>query len=61
MTNILVTGNKGYIGSVLTQELISKGYQVVGFDTGYYDGCELYLVGRARQTDHQRYQRCHYG
>jgi len=40
--NILVTGNKGYIGTVLVQALINKGYQVTGFDVGYYDGCELY-------------------
>jgi nucleoside-diphosphate-sugar epimerase len=40
--NVLVTGNRGYIGSVLTGELINKGYQVIGFDTGYYNGCELY-------------------
>lgn len=39
---VLVTGNCGYIGTVLTQELLNRGYQVVGFDTGYYRGCELY-------------------
>ena len=38
--NILVTGNKGYIGSVLTQMLIEKGYFVRGFDTNYYEGIE---------------------
>ena len=35
---ILVTGNLGYIGSVLTEVLASKNYEVVGLDTGYYDG-----------------------
>lgn len=40
---VLVTGNKGYIGTVLVQVLLDKGYQVTGFDTGYYDGCELYV------------------
>ena len=39
---ILVTGNRGYIGPVLTEVLLAKGYQVVGYDSGYYDGCELY-------------------
>lgn len=34
---ILITGNLGYIGSVLTDILINKGYEVVGFDTNYYD------------------------
>ena len=38
--NILVTGNKGYIGSILTQVLIEKGYSVKGFDTDYYEGIE---------------------
>ncbi len=33
---ILVTGNLGYIGSVLTDILIQRGYEVVGFDTNYY-------------------------
>ena len=39
--NILVTGNLGYIGSVLTPMLQSKGHQVVGFDCGYYKDCLL--------------------
>lgn len=34
---ILVTGNLGYIGCVLTDVLIKKGYEVVGFDTDYYE------------------------
>ncbi|MBN1468008.1 MAG: NAD(P)-dependent oxidoreductase [Fusobacteriaceae bacterium] len=38
---IFVTGNKGYIGSVLTEILIEKGYEVVGFDTNYYGDCGL--------------------
>lgn len=38
---ILVTGNRGYIGQVLTKLLREKEYEVVGCDTGYYDGCEL--------------------
>ena len=33
---ILLTGNLGYIGSVLTDILKKKGYFVRGFDTGYY-------------------------
>jgi len=42
--NVLVTGNKGYIGTVLVQELLSRNYNVTGFDANYYDGCELYKV-----------------
>jgi len=38
--NILVTGNKGYIGSVLTAMLIEREYNVMGFDTDFYEGIE---------------------
>ncbi len=34
---VLVTGNLGYIGCVLTDILIKKGYEIVGLDTNYYD------------------------
>lgn len=34
---ILVTGNQGYIGTILTDMLINKGYEVVGLDTNYYE------------------------
>ena len=37
---VLVTGNNGYIGSVLTQEL-KKNYEVLGYDTDYYYDCNL--------------------
>jgi len=39
---VLVTGNLGYIGSVLTEELINRGHEVVGLDIGYYTDCVLY-------------------
>lgn len=39
--NILITGNQGYIGSVLTEILKLKGHKTIGFDTGYYEGCNL--------------------
>lgn len=49
---ILLTGNKGYIGSVLGGVLTEKGYSVVGFDTGYYNGQELYPIkAPARQIN----------
>jgi nucleoside-diphosphate-sugar epimerase len=41
---ILVTGDTGYIGSVLTTMLRDKSYDVCGFDTGYYEDCLLYSV-----------------
>ncbi len=38
---ILVTGNLGYIGSVLTPLLNQQGHQVVGLDCGYFKDCLL--------------------
>lgn len=35
---VLVTGNLGYIGTVLTDILLHKGYGVIGLDTDYYEG-----------------------
>lgn len=42
---VLVTGNNGYIGSVLTKMLLERGYDVIGFDTNYYAGSEIYDRG----------------
>ena len=36
---VLVTGDKGYVGSVLTTVLLERGYAVTGLDTGYYADC----------------------
>jgi nucleoside-diphosphate-sugar epimerase len=38
---VLVTGHRGYIGSVLTPLLVEDGHDVVGLDTGYFDECTL--------------------
>ena len=38
---VLVTGDKGYIGSVLTPYLVSKKYKVQGYDTSYFENCNL--------------------
>jgi nucleoside-diphosphate-sugar epimerase len=40
--NVMITGNNGYIGSVLTEVLVGKGYNVIGFDTDYYKECRFY-------------------
>jgi nucleoside-diphosphate-sugar epimerase len=38
---VLVTGNNGYIGSVMAPYFAHAGHQVVGLDTGYYSPCTL--------------------
>ncbi|MFZ2503862.1 MAG: SDR family oxidoreductase [Nocardioides sp.] len=39
---ILVTGHQGYLGTVVTPSLASRGHKVVGLDTGWFRDC---LVG----------------
>jgi nucleoside-diphosphate-sugar epimerase len=38
---IMVTGNLGYIGSTMAPVLIESGYDVAGYDVGYYEDCYL--------------------
>jgi nucleoside-diphosphate-sugar epimerase len=38
--NVLVTGNRGYIGAHLVDVLHRAGHRVTGCDTGLFDGCE---------------------
>jgi len=42
---VLVTGNKGYIGSVLSKILLDKGHSLVGLDTDFYRGCSFFDTG----------------
>jgi nucleoside-diphosphate-sugar epimerase len=35
-SSVLVTGDKGYIGSVLTLRLAQLGYKIFGLDTGFF-------------------------
>jgi nucleoside-diphosphate-sugar epimerase len=39
---ICVTGSDGYLGSLLAPELVRRGYEVVGLDTGFYKERMLY-------------------
>ena len=39
--NVLVTGSSGYVGSVLWPIFVAHGHDVVGLDTGFYDGCDF--------------------
>jgi nucleoside-diphosphate-sugar epimerase len=41
---VLVTGNLGYIGTVLSQDLSARGYSVQGLDAGFFQHC---LIGPA--------------
>lgn len=36
---VLLTGNKGYIGSVMAPMLKERGYDVLGFDNDLFEGC----------------------
>jgi len=37
---VLVTGDRGYIGSVLVPLLLSKNYKVIGLDASYFGGAK---------------------
>ncbi|MEZ4502023.1 MAG: NAD-dependent epimerase/dehydratase family protein [Dehalococcoidia bacterium] len=38
---VLVTGHMGYIGSVMVPFFQAAGHEVVGLDSGYFDGCDF--------------------
>ena len=38
---VLVTGDRGYIGSVMAPFLLRAGHEVVGVDIDFYRGCDL--------------------
>jgi nucleoside-diphosphate-sugar epimerase len=42
---ICVTGSDGYLGSLLAPELMRRGHDVTGLDTGYYKERALYRGG----------------
>src|SRR5690348_14214153 len=44
---VLVTGDRGYIGSVLTTVLAERGFAVAGLDTGFFEECNLAPVNEA--------------
>ena len=43
---ILITGNNGYVGTILTELLIQKGYSVTGLDVNYFESCTLENVNQ---------------
>ena len=40
MRNVLIAGGAGYVGTLLTPQLLAAGYNVTVYDIMYY-GCEL--------------------
>ena len=38
---VLVTGDRGYVGSVLVPLLQAAGHDVLGLDAGWFDGCDF--------------------
>lgn len=42
---VLLTGCDGYLGSLLTPELIRQSHEVIGLDTGFYKDSALYRNG----------------
>lgn len=47
MKNVLITGGAGYVGTLLTPQLLAAGYNVTVYDTMFY-GCELSLRPRLK-------------
>ena len=43
---ILVTGNNGYIGTVLTDILHNQNFDVVGLDNNYFEKCNFTYILR---------------
>jgi nucleoside-diphosphate-sugar epimerase len=41
---LLVTGHLGYIGAEMVPILLDHGHDVVGLDTGYYNGCDFVVA-----------------
>ena len=50
---VLVTGHHGYIGSVTVPELQRAGHEVVGLDTFFYRGCDLWDEGTPPASLHR--------
>ena len=47
---VLVTGNLGYVGTVLTADLQQHGHRVAGYDAGFFSPC---LIDDVRAPDEQ--------
>lgn len=38
---VLITGSEGYVGAVLRDQLLERGHEVVGLDTGFFKTCDF--------------------
>ena len=47
---VLVTGHRGYIGAVLVPLLRDAGYEVEGFDMGFFEGCAFPPADHTEET-----------
>src|SRR5262245_12249256 len=47
---VLVTGHKGYIGTVMTPLLLRAGHEVVGYDSDIYRRCTYTGGGRIAEV-----------
>ena len=47
---VMITGHKGYIGSVLTPMLLDAGHEVVGFDSDLFERCTFPWGGKIRDV-----------
>jgi nucleoside-diphosphate-sugar epimerase len=45
LMRVCLTGSDGYLGSLLAPELMRRGHEVIGIDTGYYKERSLYRNG----------------
>ncbi|MBE69366.1 MAG: NAD-dependent dehydratase [Thalassospira sp.] len=56
---VLLTGYQGYVGSVMSGYLKSRGHSVIGLDTGYFNGLDLWTppsVDEVRTVDMRNVQ-----
>ncbi len=48
---VLLTGHRGYVGSVMAPILLEAGHDVTGLDVDYYRGCDLVTLPEVRSIE----------
>jgi len=56
VNTIALTGNQGYIGSIMEDELLSRGYVVRGIDAGYFEGKTFVPLSDAVVSNRAKHQ-----